>query len=178
MKKSKKVFFTLTEVLVTIAIIAFLIGISIGGMSVAVRIASDAKCKAMIKKFEIAAESYRSKMGYYPQEWDRTTYYFYMDSNASSAPTPNFNDFFPVQDSELRTVTGTFSITRGRLSDPWTDYYFYKNPGTKNPTKFDFGSYGADGKPGTVSVNDNGAGAVDDILEFGWQNTDDIGNFQ
>ena len=156
MKKSKKTFFTLTEILVTVAIIAFLMGISIGGMSVALRIASEAKCKAMIKKFEMAAESYRSKVGYYPQML--SVLYFYMDTINTSGD--DFNDFFPVQDSELKTITGS-TTGRGLLKDPWASYYIYLNPGARNPTKFDFYSAGADGATGTTSTS-----------------IDDIGNFQ
>ena len=152
MKQNKKTFFTLTEILVTIGIIAFLMGISIGGMSVAFRLASESKCKSMIKKFELAAESYRMKVGYYPQTWNAI--YFYMDGN--SGPTPNFNDFLPVQDSEL-FADPSMPLTRGWLKDPWEKPYYYKNPGTKNPTKFDFYSMGADGIEHTA---------------------DDIGNFQ
>ena len=153
MKKNKKSFFTLTEILVTIGIIAFLMGISIGGMSVAFRLASESKCKSMIKKFELAADSYRMKVGYYPQAWTSTV--FYMDGMDTT--NDDFNDFLPVQDSELFADPSRPSGTRGWLKDPWEKPYYYKNPGTKNPTKFDFYSKGADG------------------IE---NSTDDIGNFQ
>ena len=157
MKKNKKSFFTLTEILVTIGIIAFLFGISIGGMSIALRLASESKCKAMIKKFEMAAESYRMKVGYYPQAWTARTATvppaFHMDSVIA---TDNFNNYLPVQDSELKKDTAT-DPDRGWLKDPWDRPYVYDNPGIKNPTKFDFYSKGADGVDRT---------------------TDDIGNFQ
>lgn len=128
--KSIKINFTLIELLVAISLIAILMAMAIGGTMFAMRIASEAKCKAMIHRFEMAAESYKQKQGFYPQSSEAGGVF-----SIDPAGSGNFREFLDLQDKDF---SGT------QIKDPWGIEYAYKCPGWRNRTKFDFYSAGSD----------------------------------
>lgn len=140
--------FTLTELLVTIAIIVFLMGIVISTYTMVMRISAEGKVKSFIKRFEIAAEMYREEFGFYPLPQTNWGNYFYVDEYFAKRLQPT-----PSEIDRAFTTSGTI----GRLKDPWNKPYIYSIPGVwYNKAKFDFYSSGSDLSAGT---------------------SDDIGNF-
>ena len=75
MKKSTRSFsrtafakgFTLMELMVVVAIIVVLAGLTVGGLKSMQRKQADSKCKTQIKLLENALEDYKSDMGLYPK---------------------------------------------------------------------------------------------------------------
>lgn len=68
---------------------------------------------------------------------------------------------------EVNTVTTAMSSTFGNKFDTWHPSPLLANPPYR-PV-----SYGQDGAPGLVGVDDDGNGLIDDLNEVGWPGTDD-----
>lgn len=67
MKRFRQHNFTLVEMLVVVAIIAILIGITIGGYKITRKKIDESRTKAALGKMKLAIESFKNKYGYYPQ---------------------------------------------------------------------------------------------------------------
>jgi prepilin-type N-terminal cleavage/methylation domain-containing protein len=139
MKKSRKKYFTLVELLMVCAIIAVLAGLGIGIYAVATRKSAEARCEATIKKICVALESYKDKTGYYIQQ--TTIGAFYVDQYDGA--DVDFNDFIDIKDSELFLFTPP-AVARGALKDGFAREFRYQCPGTRNRGSFDLYSQGSD----------------------------------
>lgn len=120
--------FTLTEVLVTMAIIGLLTTGVVLAVLPRLGDASITKAKADIASYETALEFYRLDHFRYPSEQDGLTALVEAPSGVDAAKYP---DEGYVQ--QLR-------------NDPWGNAYVYRNPGENGP--YDLLSYGADGQEG------------------------------
>lgn len=178
--KPRKKQFTLVEILAVVGIILVLAGMSLGVYQYVQRASAEAKCKADIKRFEIALESYKAKTGYYPQQFD--AYIFFMDMpwqagvwdpNGNNTKDPEeitLNDFLEIKPTELKN-TGTYAGRgSGAWIDPWQRPYAYVCPGKRNTSKFDFLSAGPDKMFGTLPDNSASDGdstkAADNIANY------------
>ena len=120
--------FTLTEVLVTMAIIGLLTTGVVLAVLPRLGDASITKAKADIASYETALEFYRLDHFRYPSEQDGLAALVEAPSGVDASKYP---DEGYVQ--QLR-------------NDPWGNAYVYRNPGENGP--YDLLSYGADGQEG------------------------------
>lgn len=120
--------FTLTEVLVTMAIIGLLATGVVLAVLPRLGDASITKARADIASYKTALEFYRLDHFRYPSEQDGLQALVEAPSSVNAAKYP---DEGYVQ--QLR-------------NDPWGNAYVYRNPGETGP--FDLLSYGADGQEG------------------------------
>ncbi len=153
--KTKRHFFTLVEVLVTIAIIVILAGILIGGIGFATRRADEAKTIAQMETIAAAIEAFRADRGYLPQtngadvtvKLTRDGDRLYLDQ---AKTLPLFN---------RKTGTAYLKATSGDFTDAWGNPLQFRCPGTHNPAAYDLWSQGPDGTDGTdddiTNWNDN-----------------------
>jgi len=174
----KYAFFSLIELLTVMAVIAVLLGITIGVFSLVRDKMNNSKTRAIIKQLDIAMQSYKLDQGYY-----------FASNNAFATFTPpalppsatyfklNFNgviDTIFIKCFEYQTLKGRGSILTvsgySYIVDAWNIPILYKYPGTFNPQMFDIGSLGKDGYYGDKSTN-----TTNDPLKFG--QGDDITNF-
>lgn len=126
--RSREDGFTLTEVLVTMAIIGLLTTGVVLAVLPRLGDASITKAKADIASYETALEFYRLDHFRYPSEQDGLAALVDAPSGVDAAKYP---DEGYVQ--QLR-------------NDPWGNAYVYRNPGENSP--YDLLSYGADGQEG------------------------------
>lgn len=126
--RSREDGFTLTEVLVTMAIIGLLTTGVVLAVLPRLGDASITKAKADIASYETALEFYRLDHFRYPSEQDGLAALVEAPSGVDAAKYP---DEGYVQ--QLR-------------NDPWGNAYVYRNPGENGP--YDLLSYGADGQEG------------------------------
>lgn len=126
--RSREDGFTLTEVLVTMAIIGLLTTGVVLAVLPRLGDASITKAKADIASYETALEFYRLDHFRYPSEQDGLAALVDAPSGVDAAKYP---DEGYVQ--QLR-------------NDPWGNAYVYRNPGENGP--YDLLSYGADGQEG------------------------------
>ena len=147
--------FTVTELLVAIAIIVILAGILIGGLGYAGRRADDAKTIAAIQELSAALEAYRAEKGYYPPcQISSQAVKFYRDSGVLMLylGTNRKYKFVDKQDKpfmELNGITGTNADKANAFIDSWGTSLFYQCPGVHNKSSFDLYSYGPDKKSST-----------------------------
>lgn len=120
--------FTLTEVLVTMAIVGLLTTGVVLAVLPRLGDASITKAKADIASYETALEFYRLDHFRYPSEQDGLAALVEAPSGVDASKYP---DEGYVQ--QLR-------------NDPWGNAYVYRNPGENGP--YDLLSYGADGQEG------------------------------
>ena len=83
--------FSLVEILVAIAIIAILLGLSGAGYSAVQRKIARSRTEATLNKLRVGLESYKSKFGYYPQQ--PAIGPFQLDKNDASAAGQQQNNF-------------------------------------------------------------------------------------
>lgn len=141
--KVKSKGFTLMELLVTMAIIAILAGMAIGGAQMARKRGSATKAKAAIAALEAAIDMYEMDMGEYPASGN---------ANLVQALTVTSTDpdwYGPYMQFKEEDLEG------GSYVDPWGNPYVYSNPGSHNASSFDIYSFGLNGQ--------DEAGAGDDI---------------
>ena len=149
--------FTVTELLVAIAIVVILAGILIGGIGYAGRRADEAKTIAAIQTLSAALDAYRAENGYYPPAisnfWEVK---FYRDSTGvlylSFVSGTSSKDYKFVDKKQGKpflefNVTGT---TKEAFTDAWGNALRYRCPGTHNKGAFDLFSYGSDKKSSTA----------------------------
>lgn len=140
--------FTLTEVLVVIAIIVILAGILIGGVGFAGRKADSAKAQASIQILSAALEKFHSEKGYYPPCTSASDVKFLLDSGNLKLKLSKEFDFFDKKNfMELEGVSSD-SDHPTTYDDPWGQPFQYKCPGDHNRSAFDLWSTGPDGVKG------------------------------
>ena len=83
--------FSLVEILVSIAIIAILLGLSGAGYTAVQRKIARSRTEATLNKLRVGLESYKSKFGYYPQQ--PAIRPFQLDKNDASAAGQQQNNF-------------------------------------------------------------------------------------
>jgi len=124
--KKKVSAFTLTEVLVAVAIAGILIGLAVGAIHKARQKAVEARAPVDIHDMKIALEQYNADHGAYP-------------------PSGNKN---LVLAAEPYTEINPKNIKDGEFIDPWGKPYNYENPGRINPGGYDLTPGGG---PGGIS---------------------------
>lgn len=100
MEQKKTKGFTLTEILIAVAIISILTSTGIAAYSVAAKKARDARRKADLENVRNALEIYRSQNGYYPSSGGDWTYL----SNLATFLVPSYINQIP---SDPKTGTTT-----------------------------------------------------------------------
>ncbi len=171
--------FTLVEILVVMAILAVLMGLGIGGYSLAMDSAKRAKTETLIKKLETALEAVKAKHGYYFQSSGAdpiTTngmpfYHFAVPVDPDNPDTNVFPDtdaldtFVKTIDFESFKNANTKTVSVGGTDylvvvDAWENPIYYSCPGSKNTGTFDIVSAGSDLK----TANDDTTPVQDDEL--------------
>ena len=143
--------FTVTDLLVAIAIIVILAGILIGGMGYAGRRADDAKTISAIQTFSAALEAFRAEKGYYPPCTNIQDVKFYRKSGelylvlgtGSNPPEFRFVDKQGKAFLELNGITATTKNKAEAFTDAWNNAIQYQCPGAHNKAAFDLVSMGA-----------------------------------
>ena len=147
--------FTVTELLVAIAIIVILAGILIGGMGYAGRRADEAKTIATIQELSAALEAFRAEKGFYPPCTSAQDVKFYRNSGklyilfytatpGSGTPEFLFEDKQGKAFIEVNGITATAKNKAEPFNDTWGTAFKYQCPGTHNKAMFDLWSIGAD----------------------------------
>ena len=149
--------FTVTELLVTIAIIVILAGILIGGLGYAGRRADQVKTIAAIQELSAALEAYRAEKGFYPPctTPDIPVKFYRKDGTLRLYLGDNNRDYLFVDKQGkafLEINLGTTATTKDRAeeyTDAWGNALCYQCPGIHNKAAFDLYSYGPDKKSST-----------------------------
>ena len=141
--------FTLTEVLVVIAIIVILAGILIGGVGFAGRRADSAKAQASIQILSAALEKFHSEKGYYPPCTSAKEVKFLLDSDGHlKLKLDKTFDFFDKSSKKDFLELEGLSDSATTYDDSWGQPFQYKCPGDHNRSAFDLWSKGPDGVKG------------------------------
>jgi general secretion pathway protein G len=127
-RRSSEDGFTLTEVLVTMAIIGLLTTGVVLAVLPRLSDASIVKARTDIAEYEKGMEFYRLDHFRYPSEQDGLEALVEAPSGVDPAKFP--------EEGYIRKI----------VDDPWGNPYVYRNPGENGP--FDLLSYGADGQEG------------------------------
>lgn len=146
--------FTVTELLVAIAIVVILAGILIGGLGYAGRRADDAKTIAAIQTLTAALDAYRAEKGFFPPSTSVQDVKFYRKSGelylvlgtGSNPPEFRFVDKQGKAFLDLNVITATAKDKAETFKDAWGNALRYQCPGTNNKGAFDLYSKGPDGK--------------------------------
>ena len=142
--------FTVTELLVAIAIIVILAGILIGGIGYAGRRADEAKTIAAIQTLSAAFEAYRAEKGYFPARTTAQEVKFYRKGSEKvltlvlDSMEYSFVDKQGKPFIELNGITATTKAKAEAFADAWGNALHYQCPGTHNKAAFDLYSYGPD----------------------------------
>jgi general secretion pathway protein G len=146
-KSYKRSNFTVIELLASIVIIVILIAITIGVYSYIATKTKNDRTKALMKKFELAMQSYKHDTGYYFQQ------------STPNNLTVNTSDSEFLKHIDYTRMKNSGEInSNNQLIDAWGREIKYQCPGSKNRTMFDLKSYGKDG------IDNSGSG--DDITNF------------
>ena len=146
--------FTVTELLVAIAIVVILAGILIGGMGYVGRRADAAKTIAAIQELSAAFEAYRAEKGFYPPCTTLQDVKFYRKSSGElwlylNGAEYSFMDKQGKAFIELNGITGTDKNHAEVYADAWNNAIKYQCPGAHNKAAFDLVSAGADSSADT-----------------------------
>ena len=174
--------FSLVEILVAIAIIAILLGLSGAGYNAVQRKIARTRTEATLNKLRVGLESYKSKFGYYPQQQNIGP--FQLDKNDASAagqPQNNFNGcieygkiskedsiqipnttppIYRVIDGWKTNISGNGTINNG-------SYILYMCPGLVNTSSYDLFSAGNDRKYNWSAGSTNDSVNTDNIWPQG-----------
>ncbi len=166
MSTSRNHSFTLTELLVAIAIVLILVGITIAGVGYARRRADEAKTVAILEQFAQGLEAFRAENGYYPPSATATDVKFHLiqlpgdDEPRHFVLTigPSTYNFYSEKSGKNFCEFSQFDkiTTATILDDSWDNAVQYQCPGSNNKTGFDLWSKGQ-----------NAASADDDITNWG-----------
>lgn len=173
--------FTLVEMLVVVAIIVILAGLTMGGLSFMTRNQATQKCKAQIGMLSSALEEYKMDFGRYPVANDTgatadtganvlyKALYWDSDNDSSGVGSDTDQRIYLVELDPLSTKQGWRSAATASAAntifDPWGANYRYRsgvnatgvvNNDCKNPD-FDLWSIGPDGKAGNAAGTDKEA---------------------
>ncbi len=158
MSTSRNHSFTLTELLVAIAIVLILVGITVAGVGYARRRADEAKTVAILEQFAQGLEAFRAENGYYPPSSSATDVKLNLDSNGKFILTigvATYN-FYSEKSGKNFCEFSHFDTNVTALEDSWDNSIQYQCPGAKNKTGYDLWSKGQ-----------NTASADDDITNWG-----------
>ena len=142
--------FTVTELLVAIAIVVILAGILIGGMGYAGRRADDAKTIAAIQTLSAALEAFRAEKGYFPPCTTAQDVMFYRNSGdlylVLGSTEYKFVDKTGKAFLELNDLSSgaTTKDAAEAYKDAWGMPIRYHSPGIHNKAIFDLWSKGRD----------------------------------
>ena len=190
----KKNYFTLLELLTSMAILIILAGLILGSFGFATRIAKKRTTKAQITAIEVALDQYKSEWGFYPEsyDYDRNSDGFpdaielnekwwdslgsvpyWIDSDGDgdidSSDTPIEKEL--IDNHEL----GLTEDTTYKYVDVYGNPFYYQSSSSSNmmnPEKFDLWSTGPDGMHG------DGGNTPADAQSVGANDSDDITNWK
>jgi type II secretory pathway pseudopilin PulG len=176
--------FSLVEILLAIAIIAILLGLSGAGYNAVQRKIARARTEATLNKIRVGLESYKSKFGYYPQQTVIAP--FHLDINdpqvAAGQPQNNFNSFieYSKMSKEDAVVVGSYPVNGNPVNyyaiiDGWKTnisnyncpFILYMCPGLVNTSSYDLFSAGNDRKYDWTSTTTNAQVNADNIWPQG-----------
>ena len=162
--------FSLVEILVAIAIIAILLGLSGAGYSAVQRKIARSRTEATLNKLRVGLESYKSKFGYYPQQ--PAIGPFQLDKNDASAAGQQQNNFngcieygkISKEDSIMipNTTPPIYKVVDGWKTsikdetgaDKGGPYILYVCPGVINTSTYDLFSAGYDRRYNWTTTTD------------------------
>ena len=127
--------FTMLEILITIAIMAMLIGVVVQNLDKFFGQGQEGAAKVFVKSsLEAPLMSYRSHLGDYPSTEE------------------GLNALVTAPEGKADRWRGPYvKASGGKLPvDPWGEAYLYRYPGTKNPDSYDLFSKGRDKQPDTA----------------------------
>ena len=153
MNRYKKKKFTIIELLAGIIIIVILVSLTAGVYSYISTKAKNDRTEALIKKLELAMQSYKLDTGYYFQQSD------------PGSLTINVDDTEFLKHIDYSQMDNGKEIRNGVVVDAWGNEIIYECPGSHNTTMFDLGSKGKDGLYGNTG-NAAQFGTADDITNF------------
>ena len=168
--------FTLIEILMVCALLAFLMAIMVGGYGIAMSKMAESNTRATIAKIETALESYKAKTGYYIQKIDGDFNFPIADPTTTNATFYKFIDYEKMSKTSIEDLDAD---SVGQLIDSFGKKYWYRCPGTHNRMSFDLESAGADGQFGYV--NDTATTASNNHLVIDTSNdyqADNINNWE
>lgn len=126
--------FTLTELLVVMAIIGVLAGLVLGVMPLVNDKNAEAKIRSQMKSLEAAFESYKTSWGYYPIQ--------------ATADTVSQTLFDSIENKDtgrhLVEEHSIFEFENDNMIDAYGGEYQYKYPGTQNKQSYDLWCPGKD----------------------------------
>ena len=168
--------YTMIELIGVMAILAILMAIGLGITMYARRAAADGQTKALVKRLEMANESYKNKFGYYmPQLHTAGTADSFYTDKISTTPIECFNQFIDFEELKganlLRPSDSTLAnqaICTYYFFDGFGNPIYYRNPGVNNRGKYDIWSKGADGDHDltTPKINTSSDSNRDNISNF------------
>ena len=166
----KRKFFTLTELMVVIAIIVILAGMLIGGAGYAGRRADEAAARTAISNLTTALEAFRAQNGYYPLCSEKKEVSFKIPETGTNKGNlmlvlgTSEKEFFDKKtDAKKGFIDMQVTVSDTVLTDyldPWGNPFIYMCPGKNNPNSFDLWSKGPNGKDST------GEESVDDVTNW------------
>lgn len=182
--KSRRSFVTLVELLAVMFILSVLLGLSIGVFQYASSKAAESRTRALIKKVEVALESYNAKYGCYipaisTSTWtalnnqldaDTRVCLFYLDY-------PAFNLMIDSESLKASDAQKDAGCSRYWLVDSFGSPIYYRCPGLFNRTSFDIGSLGSDAKIGDGLSQSDTTWGTSGSAKGSWGKGDDITNF-
>lgn len=147
--------FTLIELLVVMAIIAILVGITLGVAGAVNRGNAESKAKAEIGQLQLEIELYKADEGSFPPVEGGSLgddfFLWYEEKYGDGDGVFNAGDrlYETVDVSTYLQPDGTMNPLDMRLIDPWGREYYYDYD-SDNPFVYTLGSEGADGDEGTA----------------------------
>jgi type II secretory pathway pseudopilin PulG len=121
--------FSLVELLVVILIIGSLMALGVGGYSIAQKKLAETRTRATLEKIKLALEAYKTKHGYYIQEYGAISgdYYFRLDRAVSGQD--NLSKIISYKDTPLYDPADTVA----KKSDPdYNAFVLDSYPGKEN----------------------------------------------
>lgn len=168
------------ELIVVVAIIVVLAGLTLGGFNLVNQKNAREKAKVQIKLIENALENYHSDNRAYPTSVDPAgdrgdeVLYKYLYHDGFEARDTGGVVYLPDLDPENNAVVGKGkggqawmqgTGATARILDPWGNFYRYRSgdsPSAQNPD-FDLWSAGADGK---TNADPKHKDCADDLKNF------------
>jgi prepilin-type N-terminal cleavage/methylation domain-containing protein len=136
-------FFTMVELLATIAIIAVVAGIVLGGMNFAARRADEAKTLAIMAEFEMALDAFKHDNGYYPPCATASDIKYKLNSSGKVNIVLGSDYLFENAQGRAYMELGQITTAPQNFVDAWGNALQYQCPGTNNPQSYDLWSKGA-----------------------------------
>jgi general secretion pathway protein G len=167
--------FSLMELIVVVAIIVILAGLTLGGMALVNQKTARDTAKVQLGLIQTALETYNSENKSYPPNPDPMgergdeVLYKYLYYDGFEARDSGGVVYMPQFDPENNAKSGQKWMqglgAEARIVDPWGQFWRYRSadsPGAQNPD-FDLWSVGADGK---TNADPKHKDCADDIRNF------------